>query len=85
MIDLRLWICLAFVCGCSPGWSDADTKSATDAIHAELMVESICSDGGDCKPAQVRALERAVLCANSAMLFRHGAAVPDPRGIKCQP
>lgn len=73
-----------FLEGCGGGWSDADTKSASDAAHAQLAVEQICSlDDAECKPSQVRALERMSYCANASMLAHHG--IDPPKGsITCQ-
>ena len=76
-------LALSPILGCGGAWSDSDTKSATDAVHVQVMVEQICGDDAGCKPSQVRALERASLCANSSMLARHGQAVPDS-GVTCQ-
>lgn len=85
---IKLWglgFVASFGCGCGGGWADADTKAATDAVHIEATALALCEDdGGPCKPSQVRALERASLCANSSMLARHGQLVPDA-GISCQP
>lgn len=80
---MRYLAVLLLLAACGPGWADADTRSASDAVHAEMMVERLCADGGACVPTQVRALERATLCANEAMLYRHGAAVPEA-GVACQ-
>lgn len=70
---------------CGGAWADADTKSATDAVHAQMTIETLCEgDGGACVPSQVRALERMSYCSNASMLARHGKDVPEA-GIKCQP
>ncbi len=84
MMKKKLALVLPLVaCG---GWADADTKSATDSVRAQLMIEQICADtdAATCSPAQVRALERVSYCGNASMLFRHGQSVPDG-GIACQP
>jgi hypothetical protein len=81
---VRLAAALLLLTACGPRWTDADAKSATDAVHVQLAIEAICADGGACTPAQVRALERASLCANAAQLFRHGQSVPTG-SVKCQP
>jgi hypothetical protein len=75
---------LFLVAACGGGWSIADTKSATDSARAQMMVETICTDGGECKPSQVRALERMAFCNTESMLARHGQAIRDG-GIQCQP
>jgi len=80
---------VAFLHGCGGNrWEDSDTKSATNSVRAQIMIETICGpgseDAGTCKPSQVRALERMALCTNSSMLYRHGQDVPDA-GIHCQP
>ncbi len=76
---------LPFVFACS-SWSDSDTKSATDAVRAQLAIEQICAtdDAGTCNSGQVRALERVSYCSNASMLFRHGQTAPDG-GFACQP
>jgi hypothetical protein len=81
----RMIVISLLLVGCGGGWADADTKSATDAVRAQMAIESICADddAGTCKPSQIRALERMAYCANASMLFRHGQAVPDA-GIQCQ-
>ncbi len=76
-------ILLATACG--GGFSDADTKSATEAVRAEAMIERLCAPGAACEASQVRALERATMCANASMLARHGKPVPDLGGVACQP
>ena len=71
---------------CGGGWSDADTKAATNATKMELLVEARCGadDASTCDPASVRALERAAYCANASMLYRHDAGAKDA-AIECQP
>ena len=81
---MRIAVVLLGLVACGGGWSDADTKSATDAVRAQLLVQNICAPDAGCPPAQVRALERASLCSNESMLFRHGHAVPDG-GPECRP
>lgn len=85
---IRLWLLgllASYGCGCGGGWADSDTKSATDAVRAQMMIESICGgEGGACNPAQVRALERVSYCSSESMLFRHGQSLPDG-GITCPP
>ena len=87
IVRARLWwLAFAASCGaaCGGGWVDADTKSATDAVHIEATALELCEDdGGPCKPSQVRALERAAMCANESMLARHGKGVPEA-GVQCQ-
>ncbi len=78
-----LWS-LPLLAGCGGGWTAADTQSATDNVHAQMLIEQMCADAGACVPSQVRALERAALCGNSSMLARHGQAVPEA-GVQCQP
>jgi hypothetical protein len=70
--------------GCGGGWTASDTLSATDAVRAQMAVEAICGDAGECKPSQVRALERMSYCANASMLARHGGFTHDG-GIECLP
>jgi len=70
--------------GCGGGWSSADVSTATDAVHAQLAIERLCApDAGICNAAQVRALERMALCADSSRLAAHGSPVPDA-GIACE-
>lgn len=70
---------------CGGGWNDSYTKRATDAVHAQVMIESICSDAGACTPSQVRSLERMSYCANASMLAQQGQPVPNANPpIKCQ-
>jgi hypothetical protein len=67
----------ALLSGCGGGWSDSDTKSATDAVNVEHAAYAFCSDdGGMCMASRVRAMQRAAICANSSMLFRHDQPVP---------
>lgn len=77
------WACL--VEGCGGGWSASDVSTATDAVRAQMMIETLCgpNDGGTCPASQVRALERMALCADSSRLAAHGAPVPEA-GVKCQ-
>ena len=79
------WLLFA-VCSCGGNaWTDADTKSATDAVHVQIMIETICGEAGPCTASQVRALERASLCANESMRERHKLPPIPTKGIACQP
>lgn len=74
-------VCLV-ACGGS-GWTTSDTATATDAVHAQMMLEELCAPDAACRPSDVRALERMALCADSSRLAAHGAPVPDS-GINCK-
>lgn len=83
---MRLVVLLLALDGCGGnGWTDADTKSAQDAVHAQLMVETICADAGPCTPSQVRALERMSACAVESMRERHKEPPIDMKAIACHP
>lgn len=73
----------AAVQACGGGWTAADTATATDAVHAQMMLEQLCSSDAGCSPSEARALERMAICADSSRLAAHGAPVPDS-GIACQ-
>lgn len=86
MKAIEAFVVLLGACGqaCGGSWSDSDAKSATDAVHLEAIALSLCAPDGDaCAPGQVRALERAALCANASMLYRHDVAFE--AGVQCQP
>jgi hypothetical protein len=69
---------------CGGGWTEADTRSATDAVHAEQLAVEACSGDAGCPAGQVRALQTGALASNCSMLFHHGQSVPDA-GASCHP
>jgi hypothetical protein len=69
-------------CGGS-SWTEADSKSASNAVRAQILVEAACAGDAGCPPGQVRALERMALCSNLSMLSRHGH--PLDGGVSCRP
>ena len=65
-VSMKRWMPgLLLLAGCGGGWADADTTAVTGAARAQLMIETLCAEGEDCKPAQVRALERLAFCSNA--------------------
>jgi hypothetical protein len=66
-------------------WTPADTKAATDAVHAESLLMKLCDSDAGCTRGQVSAVENATLCNISSMLHRHGTTVIDASAAGCQP
>jgi hypothetical protein len=80
---VRKLLLVPLLAACGGGWTDGDTKSATDSVRVQARIEQLCSDAGKCDPPSVRALERSALCGTSSMLSRHGQVVPEA-GVTCQ-
>jgi hypothetical protein len=72
---------------CAPGihaWTDADTRKATDIVHAADGQLALCpSDGGPCKADDMRALGDVVRCKSASLLYTHRQPVPDDAGGGC--
>ena len=82
--------------GCGGGFSDIDTRIATDSVLSAAAVEELCARGTDggaeagaCEPSQVRAMTRETLCGAEALLVHHGKPLPDAgaaaNAIMCAP
>jgi hypothetical protein len=72
-------LAVAFIfvaCGGNP-WTDADSKSAHDAVTAGQALVQVCGGDAACDPGIVRATERSVDCNIASMLHRHGADLSD--------
>jgi hypothetical protein len=71
-------------CGSGPAWTDAQTKTLTNAARAQLMVETLCAGEAGCKASEVRALERVSYCDSASVLVHFGKPAPSS-AIACRP